>query len=277
MKTASSTVRFMHFAHNRLFGYLVRTGLIACAIPLVSDTLEAIPETQRALYVEKDGKYHLDVTGVEDTTGLKSALAAERKAAQEATRQAAAWKSLGKTPDEIQALVAAQAQAEQDKLTKAGDWDKLAKQMNDQHTLEISGIKATLEVKDKALSKHLVDSAAVTAIAAAKGVPELLLPHIRSAVKVIEENGDYVVRVLDASGSPRVNGKGEFLTIKDMVGEMRQSEVFGRAFDGTGATGSGSSQQRGGGGAKAITRTAFDAMGQPERVTYIRGGGTVTD
>lgn len=247
------------------------------ALDLIVDALDAVPEALRSLYVPSGEKFKLDVSGVEDTTGLKSALEAERKAAREAGKQAAAWKALGKTPEEIQALVEAQAKAEQDRLTKAGDWDKLAKQMNDAHAQELNGLKSTLETKDKALAKHLVDSAAVNAIAAAKGVPELLLPHIRGAVKVIEENGDYAVRVVDSSGSPRVNGKGEFLTIKDLVGEMRQSEVFGRAFDGSGATGSGTPQQRGAGGGKSVTRSAFDAMGQVERSNYIRGGGTVTD
>jgi hypothetical protein len=209
------------------------------ALDLIVDALDAVPESFRSLYVQNGDKYKLDVSGVEDTSGLKSALEAERRAAREASKQAAAWKALGKTPDEIQALVDAQAKAEQERLTKAGDWDKLAKQMNDAHAQELNTLKSTLETKDKALAKHLVDSAAVNAIAAAKGVPELLLPHIRSAVKVIEENGDYAVRVVDSTGSPRVNGKGEFLSIKDLVSEMRQSEVFGRAFDGSGASGSG--------------------------------------
>jgi hypothetical protein len=247
------------------------------ALDLIVDALDAVPEAFRPLYVQAGDKFKLDVSGVEDTTGLKSALEAERKAAREASKQAAAWKSLGKTPEEIQALVEAQAKAEQDRLTKAGDWDKLAKQMNDAHAQELNGLKATLETKDRALAKHLIDSAAVSAVAAAKGVPELLLPHIRSATKVINEDGDYAVRVVDATGNPRVNGKGEFLTIRDLVAEMKQSEVFGRAFDGSGATGSGSPQQRGSGGGKSITRAAFDALGQAERVSYIRGGGTVTD
>ena len=95
------------------------------------------------------------------------------------------------------------------------------------------------------LESYLVDAAATEAIAAAKGIPQLLLPHVKSAVKVIEEDGKYQVRVVGPDGSPRMNAKGEFLGIKDYVSEMRESEVFSRAFEGTGTTGSGTPANRG--------------------------------
>jgi len=50
------------------------------ALKLIVDTLEGIAEPQQALYVKQaDGKFKLDVTGLEDTSGLKSALEKERK------------------------------------------------------------------------------------------------------------------------------------------------------------------------------------------------------
>jgi len=55
-------------------------------LALVVDKLDAVAETARALYVEKDGKFHLDVDGLEDTSGLKTALQKERDAAKEAKR-----------------------------------------------------------------------------------------------------------------------------------------------------------------------------------------------
>lgn len=56
------------------------------ALKLVVDKLEDVAEGVRAMYVEKDGKFHLDVDGIEDTSGLKNALNAERLAAKEAKR-----------------------------------------------------------------------------------------------------------------------------------------------------------------------------------------------
>jgi hypothetical protein len=95
------------------------------------------------------------------------------------------------------------------------------------------------------VERYLIDAQATAAIAEAKGVPALLLPHVKQAVKVVEEDGDYKVRVVDAAGNPRVNAKGEYLSIADLVSEMRQSEVFGRAFEGTGHSGSGAGQGSG--------------------------------
>ena len=262
--------------HTILTNYMARTGLLLTAIPMVVDTLDAIPEAQRTLYKESNGKFTLDVDGYEDPVGLKSALGKERDRAKAAEQQAAAWRNLGKTPDEIAALVAAQAQAENDKLAKAGEWDKLKAQMNDQHQAALKAESDKTSAKDKALSKYLVDSAAVTAIASAKGVPELLLPHVRSAVKVIEENGDYHVRVVDSTGNPRVNAKGDFLSIADLVGEMRSSDVFGRAFESSGANGGGAT----GGiaaGQKTITRAQFDALTPIARAKAMTSGVSLTD
>jgi hypothetical protein len=231
------------------------------ALDLEITALDSVPEAVRALYVPHGDKFRLDVQGIEDTSGLKSALEKERTTARELDKQTKQWKSLGKTPDEISALIAAQAQAESDKLAKAGEWDKLRAQMNEKHAQDIAVVTDKVAAKDKALAKYLVDSAAVSAIAAAKGAHELLLPHVRNAVKVIEENGDYTVRVVDAAGNPRVDGKGAYLSITDLVSEMRQSPVYGRAFESSGATGGGASQSASGAnGKRSITRAQFDAM-----------------
>ncbi len=56
------------------------------ALSLIVEDIATVPEAQRVLYVEKDGKHHLDVTGIEDTSGLKSALQKERDAVKEARR-----------------------------------------------------------------------------------------------------------------------------------------------------------------------------------------------
>lgn len=75
MKTRTIAQRL----HDMLFTYMAKTGLVLSALPITVEKLDDIPEPQRALYVEKEGKYHLDVTGVDDTAGLKSALQKERE------------------------------------------------------------------------------------------------------------------------------------------------------------------------------------------------------
>lgn len=247
-------------------------------LQLTVDTLDAVPENLRSLYSEADGKFRLAVDGLEDTAGLKSALQKEREAARTAEKQSKAWMALGKTPEEIAALVDAQRKAEEDRALKGGEFDKLKAQMNEQHKAELDKERGKSSAMRTHLERHLVDAQATTAITDLKGVPALLLPHVKAAVKVVDDGDNFAVRVVDANGNPRVNGKGDFLSIRDLVDEMRQNEVFGRAFEPTGATGSGASGSGGAGvGGKTMTRSHFETLRPQERAATIKAGTKVVD
>lgn len=101
------TRKMSHMLHDMLFSYMARVGLVLGALPLIAEKLEDIPEAQRSLYVEKDGKMHLDVEGVEDTAGLKSALQKERDAAKEAKRLMAEMQArfAGIDPEKVKAMM----------------------------------------------------------------------------------------------------------------------------------------------------------------------------
>lgn len=245
------------------------------ALQLVIDSLETVPETVRSLYVPDGDKFKLDVSGIEDTSGLKSALQKEREAAKHAAKQVSAWSSLGKTPEEIQELLEAQRKAEEDKATKNGEWEKLKAQMQEQSAAERQKLEQALKAKDGAIERYLIDAQAVAAISELKGVPALLLPHVKAAVKVVDDDGEYVTRVVDAQGNPRVNANGDFLTIKDLVSEMRQSEVFGRAFEASGTSGTGS-RPSSANGSRTMTEAAFNALPPKERAKRMAEGYVVT-
>jgi len=232
------------------------------------DSLDTIPEPQRSLYTKaEDGKFRLDLDGYEDPVNLKTALTKEREEKRDAVKMAKAWKELGKTPEEIQELLAAQQQADAEKLTKAGEWDRLKAQMTEQHNAALGKKDERLGTLTKQLERHLVDAAATAALAAAGGSAELLLPHVKARTKVIEEAGDFVVRVVGADGNPRVDGKGEFLSIKDLVSEMRQSDVFAPAFRAPGTTGGGASAS--GSSGSQQTKGKIDGT-EAERVAYLQ-------
>ncbi|MBP8310812.1 MAG: hypothetical protein KAY46_26280 [Burkholderiaceae bacterium] len=241
------------------------------SLKLTVDTLDDVPENLRSLYAEADGKFRLAVDGIEDTAGLKSALQKEREAARTAEKQAKAWMALGKTPEEIAALVDAQRKADEEKAVKGGEFDKLKAQMVEQSEREKTDLRNIIKSKDAAIERYLIDAQATAAISEMKGIPVLLLPHVKAAVKVVEDNGDFVTRVVDAQGNPRVNSKGEFLSIRDLVDEMRQNEVFGRAFEPTGATGSGAGGS-GGGSAKTMAESAFNALSPKDRAKRMAEG-----
>ena len=64
-----------------------------------ADEYKGLPEGIRGFYEEKDGSYVLGVEGVEDTSGLKSALEKERKTARELEKLAKQYQGLGKSPE----------------------------------------------------------------------------------------------------------------------------------------------------------------------------------
>jgi len=64
-----------------------------------------LEEHVKGLYTEKDGTFTLAVDGLEDTSGLKSALEKERAAAKEYEKKVKAWDALGKKPEEISELL----------------------------------------------------------------------------------------------------------------------------------------------------------------------------
>jgi DNA-binding transcriptional MerR regulator len=239
------------------------------ALKFTVDSLDAIPESLRNEYTQaEDGKFRLNVD-IEDQ--IRAATSTANREAAQYRHQVKAWKDLGKSPEDIQALLEAQRQADEEKLTKAQEWDKLKAQMSEQQARELEARDAKLKAKDAAIERYLVDAQATAAIAAAKGVAPLLLPHVKAAVRVIEEDGEFKVRVVDDKGNPRVNGKGEFLAVADLVGEMRASEVFGRAFEADGTTGGGAQQSRAGGnsikgnvGGTEAERTAYFASKFPD-------------
>lgn len=88
------------------------------ALKAVVASLDEVPEPHRALYVQKNGKYVLDAEGVEDVSGLKSALESERGNAKTIAAQLKAIKDAlgdndpGKAAEAMKRLQALEAAAE---------------------------------------------------------------------------------------------------------------------------------------------------------------------
>jgi hypothetical protein len=239
------------------------------------EKLEDVEEQYRSLYIEKDGAWHLDAEGIEDAGGLQKALAAARREAKTFEGQVAAWKKLGKTPEEINEMIRAAAEAEEAKARNEGQWDKLRAQLEGNHQKAMADQQAENARLRKQIEALMVDAAATAQIADSKGSPHLLLPHVQKQTRVIEENGQFTVRVVDAKGDPRLGPKGEFMTIGELVSEMRASEQFGRAFEASGASGSGMqptpppSGGAGGGGLRVPTSWA-DAKTPQEKAEFLK-------
>lgn len=231
---------------------------MALKLKLTKEEYDKLDEGIRGLYGEQDGGYVLSVEGIEDTTGLKNALAAERKEREKYAKLAKTYEGLGKTPDEIQEILKKMAEDEENTLAKKGEFEKLKAQLLEQHKKELDAKDHELLGMKSSLESYLVDTTATKAIAENNGNVTLLLPHVKSRVRVVNDNGKYSTQVLLPDGSaPMLNAKGEPVSIADFVKAMRDDEVFQPAFKSSGNTGSGGAG--GGGGSKPYVITRADA------------------
>lgn len=128
-----------------------------------------------------------------------------------------------------------------------------------EHASEVAGLT-------KAIEKLTIDSAAIAALAEAGTIetgPELLMPKVRSSVKVVKtDDGEYVARVIDSDGTYRVNSTGSEMTVKELVGDLKTK--YPHMFKST---------QSGGGGAKTNTgKKVVDTKGEMSSVDKIAAG-----
>lgn len=132
--------------------------------------------------------------------------------------------------DEAKELLAQREQAELEQQKQRGEFDSILKQTVEKKDAEINGYKTRLQetLIDGALTQsasrnNAVDTAQVTALL--KGNTRL--------------SSDGTVEVLDASGTPRYNDKGDLLSVDEMVTEfLTTNPHFVRATSsGTGSMG----------------------------------------
>ena len=234
------------------------------ALKKVLENLDNVDESLKSLYAEKDGKFVLDVEGgFEDVDGLKSALAKERESARKAEQarkeREKELENLGMSTDEIKDLIEKEKDRQSKQDLEKGEFEKLKNQLLEKHQKELGSKDERLSQVYKALEKQMITAEAVRAISKEKGVADLLLPHVQGQVKVEEsDNGEFAVRVMGKDG-PRYNDKGEFMGIGDLVKEMKENEVFGRAFEGSNISGGGSTGNDAGAGGSEFSISATDA------------------
>lgn len=206
------------------------------------EDINKVPQDFRGLYSKgDDGKYALasDHEGVKSAvsaiTKLSGALAAERKnrpAKVDLTPLAA----YGDSPDTI-ATTIAEKMAELETAAAGSkdaklNIDKVRQELAAGHAKETEKYVKREEALKNQLYGMMVETAATTAIAELKGVPELLLPFIKNQVKVVEEEGEFKVFVVDGGGDRRYSGAtGQPMSIKELVAEMKATEKYGRLFE----------------------------------------------
>lgn len=242
------------------------------------DSLEAVPEPFRPLYVEKDKKFTIN----DAVKPVATAIAALQKANKASRKDTDALKKqlqdmdfsdlhdFGKTPKEIATAVKTKLEELQAEIAKGGkiNPEKIKEELAKGFAKEKEQLTNRNSALTTQLYTHLVESVATNAIVEEKGMPELLMPFLKDKVKVVEEDGKFNVYVVDAQGDRRFSGTtGSPMTIKELVKEMKANEKYARLFDSTTNSGGGKQPGTSQGGNQQKTNT-----GQLSPIDKIRAG-----
>ncbi len=88
------------------------------------------------------------------------------------------------------------------------------------------------------LENVLVNGEALRSLNGQTSAPELALPFIKQQVKVVEQNGEFQVHVVDENGETRFSGT-QPMSIKELVTEMKANAKYARLFDSEAPAGTG--------------------------------------
>jgi hypothetical protein len=246
------------------------------------ETLESVPEHIRPFYNTEAGESGFALrddlkSAANAFDALNKSLSSSRKMEKKMKdEKLTPWLALGESPDAVRLQI-------EELTAQVKDGAKGTGVNLEKMKLEFEAAKKTIQDeanvdKDKMrgdLQKHMVEGQAAQAIAGAKGDVELLMPHVIRQAKLIQDDGRWQVRVVDAAGDPRGDGKGGFMGVTDLVAEMRTSKSLGRAFDADDKSGAGSGGEGGdagrpgaaGRGGEALTATQKIAQGLNKRAS----------
>jgi hypothetical protein len=221
-------------------------------LPAIRENLEGLTDDEKKHYVEKDGKYRLDVgsvdgIGLEDVSGLKRTVETLRASETKIKGELDTLKA------EFEGIDAAAAKTALEKMESVKNWDKDTKvkeaiEANKrdlvlQHNTKVKELEGKLTKMTGQLHEAVVTSKILEALQAEKGNVELLLPHVKNFVRMKEgTDGNFYPEVVGDNGDPRVGDTaGNPMTILQKVQEMKTQTSFAPAFDGTQSSGSGGS------------------------------------
>ncbi|MGN5766299.1 hypothetical protein ACNQO6_18310 [Acinetobacter calcoaceticus] len=219
------------------------------SLPFIVDSLDQIKEEHRALYVEENGKFRLDLEGYEDPKGLKSALQSERDAAKTAQRELQRLQKQfeGIDPEIVKKVFAQLDQDEEAKLIAEGKVNeviqKRTEKMREEHArlLNAETTRANnAEAYANKFKQSVVQGQIVQAAVELEALPEATadIAFLAQSKFVLDEDGKAVA--VDESGEVIIGKDGKTpLSPKEWVESLReQKPYFWPKANGTGAPGS---------------------------------------
>lgn len=228
------------------------------ALNLVVDDIEAVAEGLRSEYEEKEGKWHLKVEGLEDTSGLKKQrdeLLAEKKAAQAKAKEA----------EELA------RKAAEENARKTGDLKTLEESLNTKFSSQISELQEQVKTRDGMILGGKKDSliAELSGMFVNPAVAKLMLTNLVHVE--YGEGGAIVQKFTGLDGKPVTTDPQEFAKhlsgVKDFAPLIKASNATGGGANGSG---------NGNGGANTISRSQFAQLSPGQQMDHIKAGGKVS-
>jgi hypothetical protein len=241
-------------------------------IKQIFEKKEDVPEFLRASVLEQDGKFVFEAELPGETVGLKKALEAERLAKANAEKALKGFEGID--PEKARQMIADAEKAAVDKLKQKGDWEAMEKQLRDQLAVDLQkreeqfqGELSKIQERNKALESSLYEQLITAQLSAeiAKHTTSVgpLLLGMASHLKVFEEEGKFVAKVVDAQGNPRIADlKGSPFTIAGLVEEFKTKPEWQPLFPASknGGTGAPGNSTAGPGGVRTIRQGDYESI-----------------
>ncbi|EIB6859941.1 hypothetical protein ECE07_16085 [Acinetobacter pittii] len=209
-------------------------------------------EEHRALYVEENGKFRLDLEGYEDPKGLKSALQSERDAAKNAKRELQDFQKQfeGIDPEIVKKVFAQLDQDEEAKLIADGKVNeviqKRTEKMREEHERVLKSEKDRADKAEAYANKFkdsVIQGQIIQAAVELEALPEATgdIAFLAKTKFALDENGKAVA--VDENGEVIIGKDGQTaLSPKEWVESLReQKPYYWPKASGMGAPGSGAS------------------------------------
>lgn len=153
----------------------------------------------------------------------------------------------GTTPTEILESFTGQKKELSDALDKKEGHvnpEKIRVEMKKAHTVELDVANKRAESYKTQLYDTLVTNVAMTAISEHKGNEKLLLGFVTKQVEMKDIDGKLEPHVIDEDGDRKMGGAGSYMTVAELVKNMKGDKTFAALFDAEVKGGSGPPSSR---------------------------------
>jgi hypothetical protein len=204
--------------------------------------LEVVDENLRPFYVKNEGSEAFtireDLQGVAKAwDGINNANASIRKENKNLSTgkiDLAGLSEYGTTPAEILETFKTRTKEMNDALEKKEGHvnpEKIRVEMKKAHTAELEEVNKRAGSYKEQLYNTLVTNEAMKAISEHKGNADLLLGFVTKSVVMKDVDGRLEPWVIDEDGDRRMGGAGSYMTVPELVKNMKGEKKYAALFD----------------------------------------------